>query len=90
MILKALFKTSYYTTERKIQLLDATLGDDKIELAENCRLTCLASLPDPEVKERTWQELVDPKCKESPFVKAAKIEGFYAQSQLDIVRPYFD
>ncbi len=79
-VLKALFKTTYYTTEQKMQLLEATLGDDKTDLAANCRLTCMVALPDPEVKERTWQELIDVNSKDSLYEKRAKIAGFYAQS----------
>lgn len=67
-----------------------TLGEDKSDLSENCRASCMAGLPDPEVKARVWAEITDPNCKDSLYVKNAKMAGFYALSQLEIVEPYFE
>ena len=67
-----------------------TLGDDRSDLSENCRATCESSLPDPEIKARVWAEVTDPSNTDSLYKRRAKIEGFYAFSQFDIVEPYFD
>jgi len=61
-----------------MDLLELTLGDDKSDLAENCRAGCLASLPDPEVKARVWQEVTDPNNTDSLYVRNAKMGGFYS------------
>jgi len=61
-----------------MQLLEATLGDDKSDLAENCRAFCLAGLPDPEVKARVWAEVTDPDSTDSVYLRNAKMGGFYS------------
>lgn len=53
-ILRVVFKSLDFTVEQKMDLLETTLGEDKSDLAENCRAACLAGLPDPEVKARVW------------------------------------
>ncbi len=73
-----------------MDLLEVTLGDDKSDLSENCRASCLAGLPDPEVKARVWQEITDPNSKDSLYVRNAKMAGFYSGEQMDIIEPYFD
>ena len=50
----------------------------------------MTSLPDPAVKERVWQELIDPNNTDSLYIKNAKMAGFYSLNQIDIVQPYFD
>ena len=72
-----------------MDLLELTLGDDKSDLAENCRATCLAGLPDPEVKARVWAEVTDPNNADSVYVRSAKMAGFYSYEQIDIIEPYF-
>ena len=70
--------------------MDTTLGDDQSDLTENCRATCLAGLPDPEVKARVWAEITDPNNTDSLYRRSAKMTGFYSANQLDIIEPYFD
>jgi len=36
------------------------VGDDKSDLAEETRLGCIASIPDPKVKLQVWNEFTDP------------------------------
>ena len=59
-------------------MLEKTIGDDKSDIAENVRLSCYASLPDPEQKAKTWQEITDSESKESKYVREAKMAGFYS------------
>jgi len=73
-----------------MDLLQVTLGEDQSDLAERCRASCLAGLPDPAVKARVWSELTDPASKDSLYVKSAKMQGFYSADQLAIVEPYFE
>lgn len=89
-ILRVIFKSRIFDLETKMALLEETLGDDKSDLASNCRTSCLAGLPDPEVKARIWSEITDPNNSDSNYVRGAKMGSFYAADQLDIVEPYFD
>lgn len=89
-ILRVLFKSRDFTQEQKMDLLETTLGEDKTDLAEQCRAACLAGLPDPEVKARVWQEVTDPNSTDSVYIRNAKMGGFYSGDQLDIIEPYFD
>ena len=89
-ILRNLFKSTDFSLDQKMELLQGTLGEDQSDLAENCRATCMTSLPDPAVKERVWQELIDPNNTDSLYIKNAKMAGFYSLNQIDIVQPYFD
>lgn len=73
-----------------MDLLEVTLGEDKSDLVENCRASCLAGLPDAEVKAKVWSEITDPNCKDSLYVRNAKMAGFYSGEQMDIIAPYFD
>jgi hypothetical protein len=61
-ILRVLFKSRSFNLEQKMDLLEVTLGEDKSDLSENCRASCLAGLPDAEVKARVWSEITDPNC----------------------------
>ena len=80
MIIKVIFKSSHFSYEQKMDLLELTLGEDKSDLAENCRASCMASLPDPEVKANVWREITDPSTTLSNYVIQAKMNGFYAMS----------
>lgn len=76
-IVKKVFASTAFSLEQKNELLEATLAGDQSDMAENCRATCEASLPDPAVKERIWQQLNDPANKDSNYVRDAKMAGFY-------------
>lgn len=73
-----------------MELMELVLGDDKSDQADRCRTACIASLPDPEIKARVWAEITDPNSKDSNYVRAAKMGGFYGSDQFDIVSPYYD
>ena len=89
-ILKMLFKSKDFQTTDKMELLELTLGDEKSDLADRTRATCMASLPDPDVKAQIWKDLTDPNNTESKYMKDAKKLGFYAHNQIDILAPYFE
>ena len=73
-----------------MDLLDRTLGNDSSNMAEATRASCIASLPDAEVKQKVWEQIIDPDSPDSPIVKKAKMQGFYSAEQQDIVKPYID
>lgn len=87
-ILKVVFKSTAFSQEQKMDLLDLTLGEDKSDLSENCRVSCMASLPDPEVKAKIWQEITDMESKHSLYTLQAKMGAFYAHDQMDLTAPY--
>ena len=71
-ILKQLFASKHFQTTDKMELLEMTLGDEKSDLADRTRATCMASLPDPNVKAQIWKDLTDPANTESKYMKSAK------------------
>ena len=66
------------------------MGDDKSDLAQQTRETCRAYLPDAENKATLWKELTNTDSADSSYIRSAKLSGFYASSQKDLVAPYFD
>ena len=60
-----------------MEMMDMVLGDDKSDTADRCRASCMASLPDPEVKAKVWAEITDPNTSDSLYVRQAKMGGFY-------------
>lgn len=90
MILKVIFKSSVFSKEQKMDLLELTLGTDQSDLSENCRATCMTGLPDAEVKARVWEEITDPNNSDSRYLRGAKMAGFYSFDQVDIIEPYFE
>ena len=73
-----------------MQLLEKVLKDDKSDIARDVRAQCMTSIADPAVKEQAWKDITDPKSPLSNKLKEAKMLGFYAWSQYDLVQPYFD
>jgi len=71
-------------------MMEHVMNDDKSDIAENVRLTCMAYLPDTAGKAETWKALIDINSTESLKERAAKMAGFHSWNQLDITRPYFD
>lgn len=61
-----------------MDLLEITLGNDTSNMAEICRASCIASLPDIVVKRRVWDEITDPDSPDSPIVRKAKMKAFYS------------
>lgn len=59
-ICKVLFKSACMTTDEKNAMLTAVIGEDKSDLAKNVRIQCETSIPDAAVKEKAWNEIVNP------------------------------
>ena len=64
--------------DKKLELLQKTLGEDKSDLAINTRLTCMAGLPEAEGKAETWKAIIDVHSEESLKERRAKMSGFYS------------
>ena len=60
-----------------MDLLEVTFSDDKSDIAENYRASCLATLLDPEVKAKIWQEISDMDSEDSLCMLQAKMNAFY-------------
>jgi hypothetical protein len=88
-ILRKVFEDPEISTETKMALMEEVIGDDKSDLAENARITCMACLPDVEGKATTWASITDPNSGDSLKESNAKMSGFYSRKQIDLVRPYF-
>ena len=88
-ILKKIFEEPSLPLDLKHQLLEKTLGDDKSDLAQNARETCLALIPTAESKAALWASITDVNSTDSNYKRGAKMSGFYSYKQLDLVRPYF-
>jgi len=89
-ILKGLFRSKDFDLSDKMDMMSVVLGDDKSDLADRCRAACLASVPDAEIKAKTWAEIIDPNSKDSAYVRQAKMSGFYQRESLELIEPYFD
>ena len=89
-ILKKIFEEPSISAAEKHELLTKTIGDDKSDIAENTKETCLALLPTAENKAQVWAQLIDTNSTDSIYKRGAKIGGFYSWKQLDLIRPYFD
>lgn len=89
-ICKTLFKSPHMTIDEKNAMLEKVVGDDVSDLAKAVRITCGASIPDPAVKEKTWNEIMNPTSTCSDKEKEAMMSGFYAWSQFELTKPYAD
>lgn len=76
-ILRCLFESRHFEYDTKMEMMEMVLSDDKSDQADRCRAACISSLPDPEVKAKVWAEITDPNSKDSSYVRAAKMAGFY-------------
>lgn len=68
-ICKVLFKSPHMTNEEKFAMLEKVLGDDKSDLAKRTRIQCETSIPDAAVKEKAWNEIINPKSTNSDIEK---------------------
>ena len=75
-----MFRSSEFTLDQKNDLLQKVLGNDVSDLAQNLKLTCMASLPDPATKEQVWLELIDTNSSFSLYQRRAKMQGFFHSS----------
>jgi hypothetical protein len=53
--------------ELKKSTMEIVIGDDKSDIAENAKETCLALLPTAENKAQVWAALIDPNSTESIY-----------------------
>lgn len=89
-IVRIIFKSKHFSLEQKQALLDKVGGEDISDQGEQLRASCYASTPDPEVKAKVWDDITNPECKDSLYIKRSKMGGFYASDQMEIIEPYFD
>lgn len=87
-LLTELCSSMYVPMQKKEELLKQVLGDDKSDIAEETRLGCRASLPDPKVKEEVWKEFTDPNSKRSLSEKEAEMHNFSPFEQNNLIQPY--
>jgi len=85
MLLKNLFQSKFIDKEKKNELLKMVLKDDKTNIAQATRLACMASTPNPEMKETVWNEMTNPDSKLSFSMKQPQLEAFYGYDQFDLV-----
>ena len=89
-ILKKLFEEPTVEHATKLALLEKVLGEDKSDIAQNTRDTCMALLPSAEGKAQVWAAITDVTSTESIYKRGAKMGGFYSYKQMDLISPYFD
>jgi F0F1-type ATP synthase delta subunit len=77
-ILKKIFEEPSISTEHKHELLEKIIGDDKSDIAQNSKETCMALLPSAESKAQIWASITDVNSTESIYKRAAKMGGFYS------------
>jgi len=77
-ILKKMFEEPTIPTEVKLSTMNNIIGDDKSDIAENTKETCLALIPTAEGKAKVWEALIDPNSTESIYKRQAKMAGFYS------------
>jgi aminopeptidase N len=66
-ILKKMFEEPSMPTEVKTSIMDTIIGEDKSDIAENTRETCLALIPSAESKAQIWAQIIDPNSTESLY-----------------------
>ncbi len=77
-ILKKVFEEPSIATAEKHELLAKVIGEDKSDIAENTKETCIALIPTAENKAHIWEQLTDTNSTESIYKRAAKMGGFYS------------
>ena len=80
-----------FSMDEKKALRDKALENDQSDNAGNVRKVLDYSLPDPALKERLWDEILDDKSSASLMDNRLKIQGFWQrQMQPDLIAPYFE
>lgn len=77
-------------TDVKLALVEKTLKDDKTELAEYCKLSCNAALPDADNKAVLWMKIIDPESKYSLYEMAAITRCLFPGNQADLQEPFIE
>lgn len=65
--------------------MKSVIGEDKSDIAEQTRLGCLASMPDPKMKEKMWLDFTDSSSKRSLAEKEAEMQNFASYEQKDLI-----
>lgn len=90
-ILKAYFASPMFSLERKHYLRTKALEGDSSDKAINCSKVCDYSLPDAELKERLWNEIMEPNTIKDYSLNDLKnkISGFENHiQQLELMEPF--
>lgn len=58
-ILKSLYGKSHIDTQIKERLLAQVIGDQKSDLVEDLKLACKARLPDADIKQEVWNDILN-------------------------------
>ena len=70
--------------------MEVATASDSSQAAADCEQLCKWSLPDPEQKERIWQQITDIESQEPNEVMEIKMRGFLQRyQQLELMEPYF-
>lgn len=90
-IVKRYWAHPAFSMDDKNALRDKALSDDSSDAAQQCKKVLEYILPDPALKERLWDELLDDKSNVSLKDNKMKFEGFWQrQIQPDLIAPYFE
>ena len=90
-ICKQYWAHSAFTLDEKKALRDKALEGDNSDQAQNVKKVLDYSLPDPAIKERLWDEILDENSSSSLMDIRLKIQGFWQrQLQPDLIAPYFE
>lgn len=52
--MKAIFKATDIDTATKMAILEKTIADDKSDIAQEIKETCIAYIPDSQNKAKVW------------------------------------
>lgn len=76
-ILKSFYASPHFNSDEKKALKEKALQGDKSDEARIVSKVCDWSLPDPELKQRLWDEITDPTSRESLKELGLKMQGFW-------------
>lgn len=90
-ICKGYWAHSAFSLDEKKQLRDKALLDDNSDNASNIRKVLEYSLPDADLKERLWGEILDEQTTCSLMEIRLKVQGFWQRhAQPELMAPYFE
>ena len=90
-VIKTIYSSKHFTIEEKQALKDKAFANDTSDKAHQVQSTCDYALPDAALKEKLWNDFIDPNCTDSVLVGEQKVSGFWNKyQQLDLIEPYFE
>lgn len=90
-IIKSYYASPHYDTDQKKALKEIIFKEDNSDKGQKVQLLSDQSLPDPEQKERIWQQITDMQSEDSLQLAEIKMQGFFQRNQqLDLITPYFE